>query len=78
VATILTDIFSAQCLPEPFDLVLKTKTTFQFVVFSKLAIFRYSFPNSALFWETLSVNVAVVAIFISSHFTYLIAISLRN
>jgi hypothetical protein len=54
VATILMDIISAQRLPEPFDLVLKKeKTPFQFVVFSKLAILRYSFPNSALFWETL-------------------------
>jgi hypothetical protein len=48
------------------------------VVSSKLAILRYSFPDSALFWETLSVNVALIATFISSHFAHLIAISFSN
>jgi hypothetical protein len=53
-------------------------TVLQFMVFSKLDNLRYSFTDSVLFSETLSVNVALIAVFLSSHFADLIAIGLRN
>jgi hypothetical protein len=70
VASIITDIISAPCLLEPFDLVLRMGTMLQFMVFSKLDNLRYSFPDSVLFSEILSVNVALIAMFLSSHFAH--------